>query len=360
MRRRHFEALQPLCPVCRAVGSGSAPLRIASVAREADGHILEGVLHCSQPNCQREYPILDGIPLIIANLRSYISDSVLAIYGRRDLSESLESLLGDCCGPGSTFDQTRQHLSSYAWEHYADLDPDEPTGEPRPGTMLCALEAGWELAAAFPPGPLLEVGCSVGRGTFALAERSESLVLGVDLNFAMLRMASEVLRQGSVRYPRRRVGLVYDRREFSASFSHSENVDFWACDALALPFAASTFSLAVSLNVLDCVAGPAEFLAQLGFVLQAGGKAMLTCPYDWSPGATPLETWLGGHSQRSPSEGASEPVLRSLLTPGASPASVSGLEFVGERLKLPWHVRLHDRSTMTYQVHLVVAERARV
>lgn len=349
--------MQPVCPVCRATGRGSVPLRIAEVAREAGGHILEGVLHCSRPDCQREYPILDGIPLIIANLRAYVSDNVLALYGRRDLSATLESLLGDCCGPGSAFDQTRQHLSSYAWEHYADLDPGEPVGEPRPGTMLGTLQAGWELAAALPPGPLLEIGCSVGRGTFALAERSEALVLGVDLNFAMLRMAGEILRQGIVRYPRRRVGLVYDRREFSAAFSHGEKVDFWACDALALPFTAGTFSLAVSLNVLDCVAGPAEFLAQLESVLSVGGKAVLTCPYDWSPGATPLETWLGGHSQRSSSAGASEPVLRGLLTPGASPSSVPGLQFLGERRELPWHVRLHDRSTMTYQVHLVVAER---
>jgi len=45
VRLRHFEALEPVCPVCRAAGVES-PLQIADVAREEDGHILEGVLHC--------------------------------------------------------------------------------------------------------------------------------------------------------------------------------------------------------------------------------------------------------------------------------------------------------------------------
>jgi hypothetical protein len=52
----------------------------------------------------------------------------------------------------------------------------------------------------------------------------------------MLRLASEVLRRGVVRYPRRRAGLVYDQREFPARFANIENVDFWACDATALHF----------------------------------------------------------------------------------------------------------------------------
>ena len=189
MRRRHFEALQPVCPVCRAAGDAGFALRVAQVAREEEGHILEGAIHCSNPNCLREYPIVDGVPLLVANIRQYVSDNLLPIYGRRDLSDFVESMLGDCCGPNSAFDQTRQHLSSYAWDHYGDLDPSEPSGEPRPGSMLRHLEIGRQLAGTVPSGPLIDAGCSVGRSSFALAEHSQELVLGVDLNFAMLRLA---------------------------------------------------------------------------------------------------------------------------------------------------------------------------
>jgi SAM-dependent methyltransferase/uncharacterized protein YbaR (Trm112 family) len=357
MRRRHFEALRPVCPVCRASGQAAFPLRLAEVVREEKECVIEGALHCTNKDCLREFPVIDGIPLIIAGIRNYISENILSIYARRDLSAFTESLLGDACGPGSGFDTTRQHLSSYAWDHYGDLDPNEPAGEPRPGSMLRVLEAGYEMAGPVPPGPVIDVGCSVGRGTFALAERSDELVLGVDFDFPMLRLASEVLQHGTVRYPRRRVGLVYDRREFPTRFTNSENVDFWACDAAALPFAAGTFSLAVNLHILDCVYAPRELLLSLAQVLKSSGKAVLTCPYDWSPAATPVEAWLGGHSQRSPSAGSPEVVLRGLLTPEAGPGSVNALRLTAERDNLPWHVRLHDRSTMTYKVHLVAAER---
>jgi hypothetical protein len=46
-----------------------------------------------------------------------------------------------------------------------------------------------------------------------------------------------------------------------------------------------------------------------------------------------------------------------MLTPGEHPNSLNSLRLVAERDGLPWHVRLHDRSTMTYKGHLVVAEK---
>jgi SAM-dependent methyltransferase/uncharacterized protein YbaR (Trm112 family) len=334
-------------------------LQLARIEKETDGHILEGVLVCSNTNCQREFPILDGIPILIVNLRQYLADNILAIQGRRDLSHFTETLLGDGCGPNSLFETTRQHLSSYAWDHYGDLDPKEKieTGDPTPGSILATLKAAQQLANPWLPGPILDIGCSVGRSTFALAEQSNEIVLGMDLNYPMLRLASEILRNGSVRYPRRRVGLVYERREFPVRFKNTQQVDFWACDATALPFPAGTFSLATSLNVLDCLQAPREFLVSLANVMRTGGKTVIACPYDWSPGATAVEAWLGGHSQRSPMEGSCEAVLRTLLTPGAHAASINTLKLTGERDPLPWHVRLHDRSTMTYKLHMVAAER---
>jgi SAM-dependent methyltransferase/uncharacterized protein YbaR (Trm112 family) len=357
LRLQHFETLQPVCPLCRTPGEIGSSLSIAHIALESGGHIVEAVLHCTNADCQREYPVIDGIPLIIPNIRQFLAESPLRVLARQDLSPLMESVVGDCLGSGSDFDLVRQQVSAYTWEHYADLDPEETAAAPRPGTMLATLHTGRQLAGPTPPGPTLEVGCGVGRGSFTLAERTDDLVLGVDLHFPMLRVASAVLREGTVSYARRRVGLVYDRREFAARFDRRENVDFWCCDASTLPFAPGTFALAVALNVLDSTYAPRQFLESIGTGLAEGGKAVLTCPYDWSPAATPLESWLGGHSQRSPSGGASEAVLRSLLTPGGSPAAVPGLRIAAELDDLAWHLRLHDRSTMTYRLHLLVAER---
>ena len=42
--------------------------------------------------------------------------------------------------------------------------------------------------------------------------------------------------------------------------------------------------------------------------------AAFASPYDWSPNATPLAHWIGGHSQRSASGGDSATELRRILS----------------------------------------------
>ncbi len=355
MKRRHFEAIGPLCGVCRAAAGRASKLVVGRVIREAEGDILEGVLLCSEPSCQREYPILDGIPLLVPGLRAYVAQNVFHLVRRDDLSETLDSILGDCCGPGSAFDQTRQHLSSYAHGHYADRDPEEAHTGAR-STLLGLLDQGLPLAGRPADGPILDAGCATGRTTFELAERTGKMVLGVDLNFSLLQLASRILRRGELRYARRSVGLVYEERAFPLSFERAEDVDFWCCDALSLPFADQTFGQVLSLNLLDCVASPHDLLGSLARVLSPGARVILCTPYDWSPAATPIEAWIGGHSQRGPEGGRADVALRALLTPGAHPASLGSLRLVGEAAALPWTVRVHERSTMLYAVHLVVAE----
>jgi SAM-dependent methyltransferase len=182
-------------------------------------------------------------------------------------------------------------------------------------------------------------------------------VVGVDLHHAKLRVAARVLDEGRVVYARRRVGLVYDRRAFSAHFSGAARVDFWSADAAAQPFGPSAFAAVFALNLLDCTSSPLEVLQESARLLRPGGKLVLACPYDWSSNATPVESWIGGHSQRGIGGGASEPLVRALLTPGAHPQSLAGLEIVHELDGLDWNVRLHDRSHVSYRLHALVAQK---
>ena len=333
-----------------------AALVLASVLRESAGDVVEGVIHCSDSACRQEYPIIDGIPLLVPDVRSYVGSNLGQIAARRDLSDLLESLLGDAAGPGSSYDTTRQHLSIYCWDHYADLDPDESAALLAPASIVRGLELGLEMLERS-QGPILDLGCSVGRTTFELARRLDGPVLGMDLNFSMLQIARRVLSAGVVGYPRRRVGLVYERREFAVDFQGRERVDFWACDALAPPFADGQFGLLVGLNLLDCVATPHTFLGKTRDLLRPGGSTLLATPYDWSPNATPVEAWIGGHSQRGPEGGASDRFLRQLLTPNAHPQSIDKLRLTGELERIPWHARLHERSTVVYELHLLAALR---
>ena len=122
------------------------------------------------------------------------------------------------------------------------------------------------------------------------------------------------------------------------------------------PFAAGSFQFASAFNVLDCVASPLGFLESVAGMLPSGGRAVLATPYDWSTNVTPMEAWIGGHSQRGPTGGAAEPFLRTLLTAGAHPQSSARLRITGEIENVQWQARLHDRSNVAYSVHLVATE----
>ncbi len=282
MRRAHFEAFRPVCPVCAAGGAGLHPLRLADTP-QADREIIRAaILHCSNPGCRHEYPVIDHIPIIVPDLARVLSERATALLLRDDLDPALASLLGDAIGPDSWFDQLRQVASTYGWDSYADLDPQErpePDG-PQPGAARRCLA---RLLGLAPPGPevrrAVDLGCGAGRTSFELAARHPgALVLGMDLDIGLLRLAQAAAR-GRMAYPRRRIGLAYDYRQFPATLDGAGRVDFWCCDALALPFAPGAADLAAALNLLDCVPEPRRLLAALAEAVRPGGRALLATPY---------------------------------------------------------------------------------
>ncbi len=359
MRLGHFEALAPVCPRCRLESRPDRPLTLARIGAR-DGDVIEaGALHCEAPDCQQEFPVLDGIPVIVPDPARFLSDSQAQILARDDLPATVMATLGDAIGPGTAFESARHHLGAYAHDHWAEFDPE--IGSPRfpPGSVARALHAGLALLGeALPEGPALDIGCALGRATAELAATGQGLVLGVDLNFSMLRLAASAQRRGQVAYARRRIGLVYDPVAFAIPAPDAARIDHWACDAMALPFRVGQFARIAALNVLDCVPAPMTLLQAIAALLPPGGGAVLTSPYDWSPTATQPPFWIGGHTQYGPHGGGAESLLRAILTEGAHPQSIAGVAIAGEIEDQPWAVRLHARSTMVYALHLVALRRA--
>jgi SAM-dependent methyltransferase/uncharacterized protein YbaR (Trm112 family) len=366
VRRRHFEAFAPHCPRCARDGAGRHQLTLAVVQQESDTDVLSGILHCPNPACRHEYPIIDGIPVIVPALGALLAERGIELLLREDLDPVLESLIGDAIGPGTWLDTLRQTVSTYAWDGWADLDPDEAAADPadgvQPGAVRRCLARLLDMAGQPGAGEpsiarVLDIGCGAGRTAFDLAERfGDALVLGVDIHLALLRLARRAAA-GTLSYPRRRIGIVHDRRRFPVALRGADRVDFWACDALALPFAPRAVDLAVALNLLDCVSEPRRLLVGLAEVVRPDGRVLLATPYDWSIRATQVETWIGGHSQRAAHGGAAEPFLRALLTEGAHPQSVAGLHVLAEEPAWPWQTRLHDRSAVLYRAHLLALAR---
>jgi SAM-dependent methyltransferase len=353
VRRAHFDAFAPVCPRCVRAGE-RAPLEIAALRRaSADGRdIFDAVLHCPRRQCRHEYPVIDGLPVIVPDLRRLLIDRGIELLLRTDLDPVLESLIGDAIGPDSWLDAHRQTLSTYGWDGYADLDPEEAGTSPRPGAAVRCLD---RLGAMAPPPEevvrAIDAGCGAGRTAFTLAcDHPAALVLGIDVNLGLLRLARSAA-DGRVSYPRRRGGLIYDRRSFPVDLAGAGRVDFWACDALALPFAPAAADLVLSLNLFDSVPDPPALLQALARVLRPGGRLLLGTPFDWSTRATPVEAWVGGHSQRADDAGEAISRLRRLF--GAD----IPLDPVAEDPDWPWQTRLHDRATVLYRCCLLALDR---
>ena len=357
MRISHFERLRPVCPVCRQNGL-EGRLKLTTVEAEANDDIESGILSCDL--CGSEFPILDGMPIIVPEVRRFVQENLFYLLARDDLTPAVESLLGDAAGPGSGLESIRQHVSSYAWDHWGDQDPapfGQVPGGGQPGAVSRNLAEAFEkLGDALPDGPVLDIGCAAGRTVTDAAERLGRDVLGIDLSVPLARCGRQAVVNGRVNYGLRRVGLVYDRRSYALRHGAGKRGDIWLCDALALPFSAGTFALAIGMNVVDCMRDPRAGLIEISRVLADEGRAVLSIPFDWAGQVTPVEAWLGGHSQRSGHAGSPEAILDLLLSEG--PLAAGSLRRAGSVGEVPWHVRLHDRSCMYYSAYLVVARKA--
>jgi SAM-dependent methyltransferase/uncharacterized protein YbaR (Trm112 family) len=362
-------------------GSGhdlDPPLEIGWIAREEGDSIEEGALYCTSPQCRAEYPIVDGLPVLVPDPRAFIAENILHFIARDDLDARVEALLGECCGPGSAVDATRLHLSTYAWDHYGEFDPDEAkTLHHRPGSIVevwrrlrdlsgqpaRSLDPEANAEESRPvasgrhderPQRVLEIGCSVGRIAFEEAQEGAT-VLGIDTNVAMLRLAQRAARTGVVVYPRRRQGLLYDRREFSLRLQHRERADFWIADGTVLPFPEARFQRIIALNVLDATPAPLDLLRSMANALEDGGEMLLATPFDWSGAVTAPSAWIGGHSPRAAGDGAGPAILKALLTPGAHSVSLDHLRVLGEIDRFRWTLRTHERSMTEYQLYGLAA-----
>jgi len=304
----------------------------------------QGILVCTHADCRARFPIIDGLPVLVADLPRFLNEASVYLLARDELYEPIADLLGSLLPPGSWFDATRQHLSGYVRDHWGAFDTTDRAA-PAPGQAWALAQAGLAQAGAV-SGPIIELGAGAGGVTRALAERFDVPVLGLGLSAPLASFAARVLRGGRFRYPLRLAGTAYEDRQITVPPPRRDNASFWIADALVPPLAPGCAGLVVALNLLDCVSDPAALLRAAAALLRPGGRLLLSTPFDWSTAATPVGAWLGARTTET-----AAPDL------GVWAQQISGLATVGPRCEHRWEVRVHARATMHYRAEVLVLER---
>lgn len=325
------ELINLTCPACRG---GHAPSRLGlSESFVTDGgFVLEGILRCGNQACAGQFPIIQGVPVVIKDLRAWWRSLPTAPAGPACSSPQLHAYLTQL---DDDVHLRQVHLSTYMTHHYQSAD-----------------QSYWQtIAQALPDqgcGRALELGCSVGGFVFAAARRAE-VAVGIDLDFALVAAAAGIQRSGEVRFRRCRRARGFE--EVRQPFAVPDNVVFLVADALDPPLMAEDWDLVAALNLLDNVAAPIVLLGQMDALVRSGGRLVSASPYQWRPDITDPGEWLESESMDSPT------MLRAILFDQLFPPMQFHYEPVMQVPDLTWTLVQQDRQQRSYQVDLIVAQK---
>ena len=326
-----------VCPGCRTRTADRIDVRTLDPSGP-----LGDVLSCA---CGRRYPVIDGVPIVMADPAAYLRAEMATVVERELSPEVVALLVGD--GPDDApYPRLAEHLSIYLDAHWGDRATPPPDG-PGAGLAVQAMVDKIAARAAAPVGLAVELGCSTGRIVAELA-RGADQVAGLDLHFGAVRRARRLLDGERVDYPRRMIG----RRYAAASVAAGDRSvpaarRLLVCgDALDPPLVPGAFDRVVALNLLDSVANPRQLLAVLDGLCAPGGELILSSPYAWQSSVMADAERLGG----------ADPAvdLAALLRDGTQ---LSARYRIEDEAELPWTLRRDARSCATYAIHYLRARK---
>ncbi|KFL34065.1 MULTISPECIES: 5-histidylcysteine sulfoxide synthase [unclassified Sulfurospirillum] len=143
----------------------------------------------------------------------------------------------------------------------------------------------------------LEIGCGVGRGTFALA-RHFAMVHGIEFTARVVRLATNFKESGKLKYALKEEGELALFIEKNLSdfdiVPKIQKVEFWQADPHNMKPYFDGYDLILANDILDTLYDPALFLEKIKERLNPQGFLVIASSYDWDEAKTPRAKWLGG------------------------------------------------------------------
>lgn len=327
-----------------------ASLKLDQVFKKEDDFVLEGFFVCSNADCGFKYPVLNGVPIILKDIKEWWHSEKLKLSVMSCDAPEMREYFAGLSHSEPLSHAERSLISSYMDLHYGTfkasniplaswIDPKE-FWEKVVGILK--LKNGEKYRRS------LDLGCSVGRYTFELARFSE-LAIGMDLKFSAVSSAARFQRTKKISYERRKHGQCFERIE--TDYSPPQNVLLLVADALDPPFRAETFDLVAALNLIDNVNLPLVLIGQMDALLRPGGSLILGSPYEWQTDICEPKEWLETDEMDSPE------MVKSILEGNLFPQMGLKYEVLEEISDLPWLMRHHDRYWSYFLVHFLKAKK---
>jgi SAM-dependent methyltransferase len=195
----------------------------------------------------------------------------------------------------------------------------------------------------------VEAGCSVAPDVRALRARCEAVV-AFDANPVPVRAAARLFAGEPVALPRRVEGHRFEIEGVPLRVRPLAGVTWLLGNAADPPLRPGAAEVVLAVNLLDSVSDPAGLLRQLDAILAPGGLLVLTSPFHWQDGITPVDAQLaGGCGDPDYAEGSAQWLRRAL----------GDLAYqVLETAEVPWTLVDHTRCKFHYRVHAVAARKS--
>ncbi|MBN2803074.1 MAG: 5-histidylcysteine sulfoxide synthase, partial [Deltaproteobacteria bacterium] len=187
--------------------------------------------------------------------------------------------------------ETDELIGQYCEFHYGDNAFDTPNFSMTiAGLAVEQVEPKRRIKA-------LDIGCSVGRAAFHLAESFET-VDALDFSARFIQIAARMQKSGSIMYERKEEGdlVSFQKRSLQdlGLIKSYDNINFMQQDATNLKPVFTGYDLVVAANLIDRLYDPAKFLKEIKNRMNSKGILFIASPYTWLEDFTPKHRWIGG------------------------------------------------------------------